>query len=148
VENAIDMVKTLEPLAGKFASTLFVIGIVCAGISSIFPNLILLPWMISDYSHVPRNMERTLYRVFFIIVALFGLIVPLFGGKPVFIMIASQAVSPVIMPLIIIFLIILMNKKNVMGEAKNGWLMNTLLIVTLLFSIYMSYTALIGFINI
>jgi Mn2+/Fe2+ NRAMP family transporter len=147
IENAIDMVKTLEPLAGKFASTLFVIGIVCAGISSIFPNLILLPWLISDFSHSPRKMEKTLYRILFIAVAMFGLVVPLFGGKPVFIMIASQAVSPVIMPLLIIFLIILMNKKDVMGSAKNSLLMNIALIITLFFSLYMSYTALVGFIN-
>ncbi len=49
VDNAIDMVSTLEPLAGRFAIALFVTGIIAAGLSSIFPNMLLLPWLIADY---------------------------------------------------------------------------------------------------
>lgn len=38
VDNAIDMVKLLEPLAGPFAISLFVAGLVAAGLSSLFPH--------------------------------------------------------------------------------------------------------------
>ncbi|MCD8262483.1 MAG: divalent metal cation transporter [Bacteroides sp.] len=43
VDNAIDMVKLMEPLAGQLAVSLFVAGIVCAGISSLFPIIVLGP---------------------------------------------------------------------------------------------------------
>ncbi len=49
VVHAIDMVKTLEPLAGPFATALFVTGIVAAAVSSLFPNYVLGPWLVCDY---------------------------------------------------------------------------------------------------
>ena len=46
VEQAIDMVKTLEPLAGRFAISLFVLGVIGAGISTLFPIVLIAPWLI------------------------------------------------------------------------------------------------------
>ncbi len=144
VGRAIDMVQSLEPIAGRFAVSVFVIGIICAGLSSLFPNYILLPWLICDYMNIPRDMSRNVFRGVALLMILNGLVIPIFGGKPVLIMIASQAVSPVVMPLIILFLIILLNDKKIVGEYKNGLLMNIVLAVTLIFSLFMCYSAIIG----
>ena len=122
VNNATDMMQALGPWAGDFALTLFTLGIIGAGLSSIFPNLLLFPWLIADYTDTPRNMKRPLFKAIVIIVALSGLIVPVLGGKPVWILIASQAFSPFVMPLITLFLIILLNKSEIMKEHKmNLW---------------------------
>lgn len=147
VENAIDMVSTLEPLAGRFAIALFVTGIIAAGLSSIFPNMLLLPWLICDYQGIPRDLTKGLFRFIVILVTMSGLIIPVFGGQPVVIMIASQAFSPLMMPLLIIFLMIIMNRKSIMGEYKNGFWLNTGLIVTLIFSIFMFFIAFEGYVD-
>jgi len=147
VDNAIDMVSTLEPLAGRFAIAIFVTGIIAAGLSSIFPNMLLLPWLICDYKGIDRDLTKKIFRVVVIIVTLSGLIIPIFGGQPIVIMIASQAFSPLMMPLLIIFLIIIMNKNKVMGKLVNGFWLNTGLIITLLFSIFMFFIAFEGYID-
>jgi len=147
VENAIDMVSTLEPLAGRFAIAVFVTGIIAAGLSSIFPNMLLLPWLICDYKGIDRDLTKKIFRVVVIIVTLSGLIIPVFGGQPIVIMIASQAFSPLMMPLLIIFLMIIMNKKKVMRKHINGFWLNTGLIITLLFSIFMFFIAFEGYID-
>ncbi len=147
VENAIDMVSTLEPLAGRFAITVFVTGIIAAGLSSIFPNMLLLPWLICDYKGIDRDLTKKVFRVVVIIVTLSGLIVPVFGGQPIIIMIASQAFSPLMMPLLIIFLMIIMNKKKVMGKHVNGIWLNAGLIVTLFFAVFMFFIALEGYVD-
>ncbi len=147
VENAIDMVNTLEPLAGRFATSIFVMGIVAAALSSIFPNLCLGPWLICDYMNIPRDMSRPVIRIAVLITSLLGFIVPVFGGKPVIIMIASQALSPVIMPLLIVFLIVLLNKKSAVGKYRNPALLNTGLVITLIFSLFISYSAVVGLIG-
>ncbi|WP_052415034.1 Nramp family divalent metal transporter [Jejuia pallidilutea] len=103
VDNPIDMMSALGTWAGTFALTLFAFGIIGAGLSSIFPNLLLLPWLIADYNHTERDMKRPLFKALVVIVALSCLVVPLMGGKPVWILIASQAFSPFIMPLITFF---------------------------------------------
>lgn len=147
VNNAIDMVATLEPLAGRFATSIFVGGIVAAALSSLFPNYCLGPWLVCDYLNIPRKMDRPLIRIAVLAAAFLGFIVPVFGGKPVIIMIASQAVSPVVMPLLIIFLFVLLNKKNVVGNYRNPVLLNIGLIVTFVFSLFISYSAVLGLIS-
>jgi Mn2+/Fe2+ NRAMP family transporter len=145
INDAIDMVHTLEPLAGRFAISVFVSGIFCAGLSSIFPNMVLLPWLISDYKNTSREMRTKFYRLIVFIIAITGLTIPLFGGKPVPVMIASQAVSPLIMPLLIGFLIYLLNKRSLMKNYKAGLWMNSALALTFLFSLYMCGIAFQGF---
>ena len=147
VNDATDMMNALGPWAGDFALTLFTLGIIGAGLSSIFPNLLLFPWLIADYTGGPRNMKRPLFKLIVVLVALSGLIVPFLGGKPVWILIASQALSPFVMPLITLFLIILLNKSEVMKEYKINLWMNITLGATFIFNCYMLYVALKGFIN-
>jgi len=147
VENAIEMVSTLEPLAGRFAIALFVTGIIAAGLSSIFPNMLLLPWLISDYRGISRDLTTKLFRVLVVLVTLSGLFIPIFGGRPIVIMIASQAFSPLMMPLLIIFLLIMLNSKKVMGNDKIGFWLNAGLTTTLLFSIFMFFIAFEGYLD-
>ena len=147
VDDATDMMHALGPWAGDFALTLFTLGIIGAGLSSIFPNLLLFPWLIADYTGTPRNMKKPLYKLIVVIVALCGLIIPVLGGKPVWILIASQALSPFVMPLITLFLLILINKSDVMKGHKTSLWMNIALGATLIFNCYMLYVALIGLIK-
>tara|TARA_R110000868_G_C10567796_1_gene737485 strand:- start:192 stop:683 length:492 start_codon:yes stop_codon:yes gene_type:complete len=147
VDDATDMMHALGPWAGDFALTLFTLGIIGAGLSSIFPNLLLFPWLIADYTDTERDMKKPLYKGIVVLVALSGLIVPILGGKPVWILIASQALSPFVMPLITLFLLILLNKESIMKEHKIGLWMNLALGATFIFNCYMLYVALNGFID-
>ncbi|MCY4595779.1 MAG: divalent metal cation transporter [Bryobacterales bacterium] len=145
IDAAIDMVKTLEPLAGGLAAGGVVIGIVAAGLSSLFPNYLLGPWMAADFLGLPRDMGRRAFRAMVVGASLFGLVVPVLGGSPVQIMIASQAVSPVAMPLLALFVLILLNKKGVVGDLRPTLALNAGLCVTVVFSFYMCLIALAGF---
>src|SRR5690606_31735060 len=49
IERVMDMVYTLEPVAGKFAVALFMTGALSAGLSSIFPILMVAPLLVADY---------------------------------------------------------------------------------------------------
>ena len=147
VDNTTDMMNALGPWAGDFALTLFTLGIIGAGLSSIFPNLLLLPWLIADYTGTARDMKKPLYKFLVVLIALSALIVPFFGGKPVWILIASQAISPFVMPLITLFLLILLNRYEIMKEHKISFGMNIALGATLIFNCYMLYVALNGFLD-
>ncbi len=147
VEKATDLMHALGPWAGEFALTLFTLGIIAAGLSSIFPNLLLFPWLISDYTGTPRNMKRPLFKIIAVLVASSGLIVPLLGGKPIWILIASQALSPFVMPLITLFLIILLNRSEVMKTHKANAGLNLALGATFVFNCFMLYVAITGFVG-
>ena len=144
VDRAIDMVRTLEPITGPLASSIFVFGIIAAAFSSLFPGYLMGPWLMFDYLHMPRNMHNKAVRLAVLGIALLGLIVPVFHGNPVIIMIASQAVSPILMPLLILFIFLLINNKKIVGAYKNPPIMNIGLGLTFAFSLFMAYTAYIG----
>lgn len=144
VENAIDMVRLLEPLAGRFAISVFVAGIVAAGLSSLFPIILLGPWLLADYKGTERDLKSTPARIFMLGVVLLGLIVPVFGGRPVLIMITSQALLTVATPLIILLMLILQNRESSLGADKAGTVLNTAMVVILLFSLVMAAFGLVG----
>lgn len=144
VDKAIDMVLTLEPITGPMASSIFVFGIIAAAFSSLFPGYLMGPWLVYDYLNIPRDMSRKPVRLAVLGIALLGLIVPVFHGNPVVIMIASQAVSPILMPLLILFVFLLVNSKKIVGDYKNPLILNMGLGLTFIFSLFMAYTAYIG----
>lgn len=138
IENAIDMIRLLEPLAGRFAISIFVAGIVCAGLSSLYPHYMLVPLLLSDYKHEKLDFKKWRNRAIVIFYASLGLVVPVFGGSPVLVMIASQAFTLVITPVVIILMMILINKPSLMGEYKASIGMNIILSIIFIFSLIMS----------
>ena len=49
VTDVLDMVNALEPIAGKGALTVFFFGTLAAGLSSVFPCMLIAPLLIEDY---------------------------------------------------------------------------------------------------
>ncbi|NND05424.1 MAG: Nramp family divalent metal transporter [Saprospiraceae bacterium] len=147
VDNAIDMVRLLEPLAGQFAITLFVGGLVAAGISSLFPHYLLVPMLLSDYRNQRLDLSTTQNRAIIIFYALLGLAVPIFGGRPVVVMIASQALALIVTPLVLFLMWIQINKKKDMGAHKAGLFKNILIGLITLFTLFVSIIGFLGFVN-
>ena len=147
IENAIDMVRLIEPLAGRFAISIFVAGIVSAGLSSLFPIAVLPPWLLADYNDTARDLRSPQARLIVLGMVLLGLVVPVFGGRPVLIMIASQALGTIATPIIILLMVILQNKAGVMGEHRPGRAKNTVLALILLFAILMAGVGMVGLLN-
>jgi len=144
VEKAVDMVQTLEPLAGRFAISLFVLGVLGAGISTLFPIILVAPWMIADYRGTSRNIRSPMFRILGGLALLICLVIPVFGGQPVWIMIASQAFQAMILPVITVPIMVLLNRRAVMGQDKAGWLLNLGLWATLIFALVTTYAAFVG----
>lgn len=144
VDNAIDMVNLLEPLAGRFAISIFVAGIVSAGLSSLFPHILLAPWLLADITDKPRDMKKYYNRLIALFTTSLGLVVPIFGGRPVLIMIISQVFAAIATPVIILLMLLLQNKGEVMGKHKASAAFNTMMIIIFIFTIFMAITGVVG----
>ncbi len=148
LSKASQMIALLEPLAGSLAVAIFATGIVAAGVSSQFPNVLMLPWLICDYRGTSRDMTLPRYRAMVFAISLLGLVVPLLGARPVVVMILSQAFNAVILPITVACIFYLANRKDLMGEYKNGLFANAALLLILLFSLFTSATAIRGVVQI
>lgn len=142
LEAPAQMITLLEPLAGPFAVSIFAVGIVAAGVSSQFPNVLMLPWLLCDYFGKPRDMTLPKYRVMVFFISLLGLIVPLLGARPVFVMIASQAFNVVLLPATVACILYLGNRASLMGDYRFKTGTNISLLIIFLFSLV---TSVMGF---
>lgn len=142
--NASQMIELLEPLAGKLAVAIFAFGIIAAGVSSQFPNVLMLPWLLCDYNQSEREMTLPKYRLMVLGISLLGLVVPIFEARPVFVMIISQALNSIILPITVGSILYLTNRKDLMGKYSNSIATNIILVVILLFSIFTSTIGLKG----
>jgi len=145
--NTKDMVDILKPVAGAFAVNIFVLGITAAGVSSQFPNIFVVPWVISDYKGEKANMKSTGVRIIVIGMAILGIFVPLFKARPIWVMIASQAFNSVLLPLTVGSIMYLCNSRRLMGNYKATRLQNLFFCLVLLFSIGMCTAGIYGLIK-
>jgi Mn2+/Fe2+ NRAMP family transporter len=144
INKVLDMVYTLEPLAGKFAVAIFVIGTLSAGLSSIFPILMVAPLLIADYENGDLDMNSKQFKVLTAVAAVFGLTVPLIGANPIVAQIATQVANVFVLPFVIGAIIYLINNKEEMGEHKAGLLINTGLVFAFTFACFIAYNGIIA----
>lgn len=148
LQDVSELITLLEPLAGQFAVAIFAIGLIAAGISSQFPNVALLPWLLDDYHQREPDMKRLDYRIYVFLISLLGLIVPVLHAKPIVVMIVSQAFGAMLLPVTVSCIIILGNKSTLMKTHKYSLSVNIALVGILIFSIIMSYMSITGIIGI
>ncbi len=92
-------------------------------------------------------MRSTGTRLLVLFAVSLGLVVPVFGGKPVMVMIVSQSLGAVVSPLALILLLLLYNKKEHMGEHSANLMTNLILGIITLFTILMALAGVFGILN-
>jgi Mn2+/Fe2+ NRAMP family transporter len=147
VTEVLDMVNTLEPVAGKFALTLFFFGTLSAGLSSIFPCLLIAPILVADYQSGELDTNSRQFRIITAFACLFALIVPIFGANPIEMQIMSQVFNVFVLPIVIIGILLLINNKKVMKEFKTSIWINLGLSAAFFFACVISYNGVIALLN-
>lgn len=147
LDHASEMIPLLQPVAGTAAVTIFVLGITAAGLSSQFPNTLLLPWLLCDFFGWKRDMKQFKFSAIVLGMSLLGLVVPLFHARPVFVMVASQAFAVLVLPVTVGSIFYLTSSKRIMGQHVNSIADNLILGAILLFAIGMSVVGIQGFIQ-
>ena len=139
VVKVLDMVGVLEPVAGKLSLTIFFFGTLAAGLSSVFPCMLIAPLMIADYQSGKLDTSSRQFKTITGFAALLALTVPLFGFNPIKGQILTQVFNVFVLPLVVFGITVLVNRKSLMKEQVAGYVLNTLLGLALLFSIIISY---------
>lgn len=147
VTHVLDMANTLEPVAGKWAVTIFFFGALSAGLSSIFPCLLIAPLLIADYQSGKLDTNSKQFRVITAIACLVALIGPAFGANPIEVQILSQVFNVFVLPAVILGIIIIVNNKKIMKGYKTSLGLNIGLFAALFFSCVISYNGIIALLD-
>ncbi|MFD0990796.1 Nramp family divalent metal transporter [Mariniflexile jejuense] len=144
VTQVLDMANTLEPVAGSLAVGIFFFGTLSAGLSSIFPCLLIAPLLIADYQSGVLDTNSKQFRIITFIACLVALIVPVFGANPIEMQILSQVFNVFVLPIVILGIILMVNNKKVMKGYKTSVFVNVGLFASLLFACIISYNGVIA----
>jgi len=147
ITKVFDMVYVLQPVLGDFAVTVFLFGVLGAGLSSVFPILLITPILIADYQSGKLDLKSRQFKIITGIACLVGLTVPIFGANPINAQILSQVFNVFVLPLVIISIIILLNRPKLMGEHQASVLLNIGMGTALIFACIISYTGAIAIIQ-
>ena len=145
LNDTVEMISLFEPLGGKIAAFILILGIVGAGISSIFPIILIAPWLISDYTGRERNMRSPMYRLLGFVGILFAFGMQFIDTTPPLLMVFSQAFQALILPAVAIPILFLLNRKSLMKGHMAGRSMNIGLVIIILYSLLTSYFAIADF---
>lgn len=141
LDNTLEMISLFEPLGGKFAALVLIVGITGAGLSTIFPIVLIAPWLMSDYLGKPRDIRSPMFRWLMLAGLVFAFGSVFLKQSPPALMIFSQAFQACILPAVAIPILILLNRKNLMNTYVSGWKMNLGVIAVILFSFLTTYYA-------
>ena len=83
ITHVLDMSRALEPSLGKYAVSIFFAGTLSAGLSSIFPCLMIVPLMLGDFNSGKLDVKSKRFKIITGVASLLALSVPVFGFNPI-----------------------------------------------------------------
>lgn len=134
ITHVLDMSKALEPSVGKFAVSIFFAGTLSAGLSSIFPCLMIVPLMLGDYTSGKLDVKSKRFKIVTGAASILALTVPIFGFNPIKGQIITQVFNVFGLPLVVLCFLVLWNRKNV-GLPENRLVTNIIMAASFVFSL-------------
>ena len=132
VGNISGMARPLRSLLGPFGSAVFGIGLWAAGMTSAITAPLASAYTVAGASGWGRDHRHAGFRAVWIAVLATGVVFVLLSARPVPLIVAAQALNGIILPFAAVFMLILMNRKEKMGELANRPLANVIAVVFLL----------------
>lgn len=132
IESAADAAKALEPVAGSAAMALFAVGLLGASLLAGGVLPLATSYAISEAFGIPKgvNLDYRRGKIFFGLFTAFivlGAAAALIPNVPIFpLLVGIQVLNGVLLPIILVFILILINDEKLTGNLKNSAVYNVL----------------------
>jgi Mn2+/Fe2+ NRAMP family transporter len=133
VTTAADAARALSPLVGAYATTVFAVGLFGASMLAAAVLPLATSYSLTEAFGLERGVDKRVgqapafWAIFTGLIALgtvVGVLIP--TGAVVQLLLVVQVVNGALLPILLIFIIRLVNDKEVMGQYTNGRLYNVL----------------------
>ena len=144
IETAKDAALALEPLAGKYASILFALGLLNASIFSAAILPLSTAYVVCEAFGWEMGVSRSFkeapifFSVYTALIVLGAAIILLPIKSLIDAMLSSQTLNGVLLPIILIVMLKLINDKRLMGRFTNGRVFNILAWITVVIVILLT----------
>ena len=126
IESAGAMATQLEPLLGKWAGAVFASGLLAAGLTSAITAPLAAAYATAGALGWSTDLRSRRFRVVWALIVIVGTGLALAGYRPLHAIIVAQAANGILLPFVAVFLLVVMNRRDLLGEHTNGWRANVL----------------------
>lgn len=119
VESAADMAAQLEPLLGPAAQGFFAVGLFSAGLTSAITAPLAAAFAVCGALGWEADLKSLRFRAVWATVMAIGITFAVLGSSPVAAIVFAQAANGLLLPIIAVFLLIVMNRANLLGQYRN-----------------------------
>ena len=126
IETAAEAAQALMPIAGSKAEILFAVGLVGASLFGATVLPLSTAYLVTEAFGFERGIKHTLreapvFMSIYVATLLLGALIALLPGMPlVQLMIVSQFIDGVQLPIILVFIVLLVRDRALMGEHASG----------------------------
>lgn len=130
INNAKDAAIALRPLAGQYASILFAFGLFNASIFAATILPLATAYYVCEALGFEAGVDKSFaeapqfYSLYTTIIILGALIILIPNAPLVLIMLWSQVINGVLLPFVLVFMLLLINNKSIMGTYTNSKFFN------------------------
>ena len=144
VDSIIDLAKGLEPLYGKFAIYFLGIGLFASGITSSITAPLAASYVAKSCFGWKGSMKSTKFRLVWILVLLFGVIVSMIDINPIEIIKFAQFSNSLLLPIITIILLWIVNNNRITGSQYSYNYQNIFGVIIIIISIVLGARGIIS----
>jgi len=125
LSSAKEAAEALEPVAGSGAQVLFGIGLLGASALAAAVVPLATSYAVAEAIGVERSVSRTfreapVFMGLFTALIVIGSLVALVPGNLIDLLLNMQVLNGLITPIILLFILLLANRRSVLGDAANG----------------------------
>lgn len=120
------MAVQLRPLLGPASEYVFALGLFAAGLTSAVAGPLGGAYAISSSLGWSTDLKNRRFQAIWSAIVLIGMVVALSGGNPLAVLLFAQATNGVLLPVIVVSLLVVMNRRALLGEYRNGPVANVL----------------------
>ena len=124
IATAADVVKSLEPLFGTYATYFVGIGLAAAGLTSAITAPLAVAYVVQGSLGWQGGLKSTRFRMVWAVILAIGVLVASLGYKPIAIIKFAQVANGILLPVVAGYLIWIANKKSILGSYVNSKFQN------------------------
>ena len=133
--SAATMAQQLEPLLGPAARYFFAAGLFAAGLSSAVTAPLAAAYAVCGVLGWPLDLRGGRFRAVWVAVLVCGTVFSAIGIKPLAAILFAQAANGFLLPFCAVFLLLIMNRRDMLGAYTNKTLANTLGVAVVLVTV-------------
>lgn len=148
IQSASDLALGIEPLFGGFSKLIISLGLFAAGLTSSVTAPLAAAYVTCGCMRWEVNIRSKKFRGIWLIVLFLGVIFSSLDFSSIEIIKFAQVANGILLPVIAVFLLIVANNARLLNNQVNGYFLNLITIIIILFTMFIGVKSVLSVIGV